>query len=450
MDTTTPVSFDVHAMRRARVVEALRELGGGVAVLLTAPTRTRNRDSEYPYRYDSAFWWLTGFGEPESAIVIVVTPDRAYTTLFCQEKDVERELWEGARLGVEAAAATLGVDLALPIDMLDEELPKVLAYAPALFIPFGSESALEAQAQQWIASVRSLHRHATPPAVIRDLSPILDELRLVKDAHELSIMRAAGSISADAHRRAMRATRAGRFEYEIEAELLYEFRRRGAQAPAYTPIVAAGVAACTLHYVANNAVLRDGDLLLVDAGCELDGYASDITRTWPINGRYTAAQRALYELVLAAQTAAIACIAPGRRYDEAHRAAVRTLTQGLLDLGVLKGSLDDLIESKAYGRFYMHGTGHWLGLDVHDVGDYRVPGSGPGRDGERPSRPLVPGMTMTVEPGLYVRAADDVPERFHDIGIRIEDDVVVTATGCELLTRGVPVEPGEIERLVRD
>jgi Xaa-Pro aminopeptidase len=280
---------------------------------------------------------------------------------------------------------------------------------------------------------------AHAPAEIRDVRVELDEMRLIKDAHEIADMRRAADISAAAHCRAMRATSPGRFEYEIEAELMHEFRRCGAQAPAYSPIVAGGANACILHYVGNSQSLRDGDLLLIDAGCEVDSYAADITRTFPVSGKFSPAQRDVYELVLAAQQAAIAQIAPGKPWDAPHDAAVRILAQGMLDLKLLSGSVDGVIESGAYRRFYMHRTGHWLGMDVHDAGEYKV-------DGEW--RPLQAGMTLTVEPGCYIRAADDVPRALWNIGVRIEDNALVTAAGCEILTTAAPRTISEIEALM--
>jgi Xaa-Pro aminopeptidase len=300
----------------------------------------------------------------------------------------------------------------------------------------------DARVMRWVNAVRARARAGiAAPERMHDVRALIDDMRLVKDAHELAIMRRAARIAAQAHRRAMQRARPGRTEYEVEAELLYEFRRNGAQFPAYSPIVAGGANACVLHYVANDAPLRDGDLLLIDAGCELDGYASDITRTFPVNGRFSGAQREVYEIVLAAQRAAIETVKPGASWIAPHDAAVRVLAQGMLDLQLVKGSLDAVLEKETYKRFYMHRTGHWLGLDVHDAGDYR-------RGGQW--RPLAPGMALTVEPGLYIRAADDVPERLRDIGVRIEDDVVVTAQGCEVLTAEAPKLVGDIEALMRD
>ena len=427
-----------HAARRLRLAGLM---GEGVAVIPTAPERIRNRDAHYPYRFDSYFWYLSGFSEPESVLVIVAGREPK-SLLFCRERNAEREIWDGFRHGPEAARERFGFDATFPIAALDAEMPKLLADQPVLHLPLGTEAAFDARAMQWVNAVREQARAGVAaPQRFHDVRALLDEMRVVKDEAELAIMRHAAAISAAAHRRAMRAARPQRFEYEIEAELLYEFRRRGAQFPAYSPIVAGGANACVLHYVFNNAVLRDGDLLLIDAGCELDGYAADITRTFPVGGRFSAAQRDVYELVLAAQHAAIECVRPGRRWNEPHDAAVRVLAQGMLDLRLLSGSLDEVLEKETYKRFYMHRTGHFLGLDVHDAGDYK-------RAGEW--RALAPGMTLTVEPGLYIRAADDVPEALRDIAVRIEDNVRVTDAECEVLTGEAPKRIDDIEALMRD
>jgi Xaa-Pro aminopeptidase len=428
----------IYAARRARLLHAM---GEGVAVVPTSPERIRNRDSHYPYRHDSYFYYLTGFTEPEAALVLVGgTTPRAL--LFCRERNVEREIWDGHRHGPEGARERFGFDEAHPIAALDEQLAALLENQPALFAPLGGDPEWDARAMRWLNAVRAKSRAGIEaPERIHDVRALLDEMRLVKDGHELGCMRRAAAISADAHRRAMQATRPGRFEYEIEAELLYAFRRQGAQFPAYWPIVAGGRSACTLHYVANDARLADGTLLLIDAGCELEGYAADITRTFPVNGRFTPAQRDVYEIVLAAQRAAIEQIRAGSGWNDPHDAAVRVLAQGMLDLKLLSGGLDEVLEKESYKRFYMHRTGHWLGLDVHDAGEYKRAGVW---------RSLVPGMTLTVEPGLYIRAADDVPAPLHDIGVRIEDDVAVTAQGCEVLTAAAPKSVDAIEALMRE
>lgn len=452
------MSLNVYAQRRARLSRALAAAGGGVAVLPTAPERTRNADSEHPYRHDSAFYYLTGFTEPGAWLLLDAS---GKSLLLCRPKDTERELWDGLRLGPDAAPTELGVDEGRPVGELDTLLPQWLANQPAVWFPFGDDG-LAARINGWLDAVRArAWTGIGVPAQQRDLSGLLGELRLFKDASEVELMRRAGAIGAAGHVRAMQASRPGLREYQLEAELLYEFRRSGASGPAYTSIVATGRNACILHYAAGTTELCAGELCLIDAGCELGSYASDITRTFPVDGRYTAPQREIYDLVLAAQEAAIAVTKPGARKQDGHWAAVRVLSQGLLDLGLLDrakhGSVDDVIASAAYRRYYMHGTGHWLGLDVHDAGEYlaldeapveQIDGYG-ARVVKKPSRVLQPGMVLTIEPGLYVRPAPDVPERYWHIGVRIEDDALVTPEGCELLSRGVPVKAEEIEALMR-
>ncbi len=431
------IDINLYRGRRQRLAE---QMGRGVAVLSTAPERVRNRDAHYPFRFDSYFHYLSGFTEPEG-VLVVVAGDTVRSLLFCRDKHEEREIWDGFRYGPQAAREAFGFDEAHSINTLDEMLPTLLADQPAMFCDVGENSEWDARLIKWLNAVRAQVRTGiAAPAEIRDVRKLLDEMRLIKDAHELDIMRRAARISANAHRRAMRHTRPGLREYQVEAELLHEFRSHGAQAPAYTPIVAGGANACVLHYVANDAPLRDGDLLLIDAGCELDGYASDITRTFPVNGRFSPAQRDVYELVLASQAAAIAKVAPGNAWQDPHDAAVRVLVQGFVDLGLLAGSVDGLIESGDFRRFYMHRTGHWLGMDVHDCGDYK-------RDGRW--RTLAPGMVLTVEPGCYIRPGEGVPERFWNIGVRIEDDAAVTADGCEIITAHAPKTIADIEGLMK-
>lgn len=455
------------ASRRARVASALRDAGGGIAVLPTAPERQRNADNDHPYRHGSDFHYLTGFGEPGGWLLVDAA---GRSTLFCRPKDTARELWDGYRLGPDAAPAALGVDDAWPLDRLDEIVVERLAGQPAIWWPFATAGLGQQQVEGWLTQLRSReYRGIEAPATQRDLGAVLAALRVIKDDGEIATMRRGAAISAGAHLRAMRFCagricadpQAGIAEYEIEAELLHEFRRHGADGPAYGSIVAAGKNCCVLHYVPGADRLRAGELCLIDAGCELDGYASDITRTFPADGRFSAPQRELYDIVDAAQRAAIAATRPGARLRDGHAAAVRVLAQGMLDTGLLDrnvvGDLDAVIESAAYRAFYMHGTGHWLGRDVHDAGDYQSahetaadePDWQGGRVVKKPSRRLEPGMVVTVEPGLYVRPAAGVPERYWNIGIRIEDDAVVTAEGCELISRGVPVEATEIERLMR-
>jgi Xaa-Pro aminopeptidase len=430
--------ISIYRSRRERLARAI---GEGVALVPTAPERPRNRDSHYPYRFDSYFYYLTGFTEPEATLV-VVGGKSPRTLLFCRERNEEREIWDGFRHGPDAARERFGFDEAHPAAALDEVLPRLLENQPALHYPIGADAEWDARVIRGLNAVRARSRAGVAaPERVHDVRAVLDDMRLLKDAHEAALMRRAGGIAAAAHRRAMQSARPGRNEYEIEAELLYEFRRNGAQFPAYSPIVAGGPNACVLHYVSNSMPLRDGELLLIDAGCELDGYASDITRTFPVNGRFSGAQREVYELVLASQRAAMDKVRPGTAWNEPHDAAVRVLAQGMLDLKLLAGTLDTVLEKELYRRFYMHRTGHWLGLDVHDAGEYKHQGSW---------RALAPGMVLTVEPGLYIRAAADVPERLRDIGVRIEDDVLVREGGCEVLTVEAPKRIDDIEALMRD
>jgi Xaa-Pro aminopeptidase len=462
----TNVSTSLYAQRRARVIAQLG--GNGIALIPTAPERQRNRDSDFLYRHDSYFYYLTGFTEPNAWLVL--TGD-GRSTLFCQPKELEREIWDGYRLGPQAAVGALGVDAAFPVGELDAQLPRLLENRDAVWFPFAIHAGLEARVAGWLDQVRARVRYgALCPEQQRDLCAILDEMRLVKDAHEQDTMRRAAAISARAHVRAMQACarllREGRDvrEYHLDAELMHEFRMGGSQYPAYSSIVAAGPNACVLHYRADVAPVRAGELVLIDAGCELDGYASDITRTFPADGKFTGPQRTLYDIVLASQQAAAAATRPGARFTDPHEAAVKVLAQGMLDVGLLAkdkvGTLDDVIEQRAYFPFYMHRTGHWLGMDVHDCGSYVEPGE-VGQVSERkdplsgeiiqnrPSRILRPGMVLTLEPGIYVRPGEGVPEPFHHIGIRIEDDAIVTPGGCELISRGVPVQVNEIEALMR-
>ena len=452
------MNIQAFARRRARLLNRMAKLGGGIAIVATAPEAVRNADTHYLYRHDSNFYYLTGFTEPEAVLVLIAgraslespfSAEQVRQILFCRAKNPEREIWDGFRFGPQAAAEAFGLDAAYPVDQIDVELPKLIADQPALFYAIGSDARFDAQLQRWLDSVRAQTRAGvSTPAAAFDVRALLHEMRLFKDAEEIDTMRRAAQISAEAHIRAMRTTRAGQYEYQVEAELLHEFRKQGSPFPAYSPIVAGGANACVLHYVGNDQRLNDGDLLLIDAGCELESYASDITRTFPVNGKFTGPQRDLYDLVLAAQEAAIGATLPGNRWNDPHQAAVRVLAQGMLDFKLVGGSLDGVLESGSYRQFYMHRTGHWLGLDVHDAGDYRqsettAPGA------ERPWRTLQPGMVLTVEPGIYVRPADGIPEQFWNIGIRIEDDVHVTAAGCEILSEGAPKHADEIEALMR-
>lgn len=423
--------------RRRRLFE---KMGQGIAVIPTAPEVARNADAHYDYRHDSHFYYLSGFAEPE-AVLVLIAGEAMQSILFCREKNPEREIWDGFRYGPDAAAQHFGFDAAYPISQLDEKLAELMADQPTLYYPMGSSSEWDARLLKVREAVKARSRSGIQaPSHLRDVQELLNEMRLIKDVLEQDIMRRAAAISCEAHRRAMRYTRPGQYEYQVEAELLHEFCSHGARHPAYTSIVAGGANACTLHYVGNDARLNDGELLLIDAGCELDGYASDITRTFPVNGKFSPAQKDVYQIVLAAQEAAIASARPGNLWDAPHQAALRVLAQGFIDLRLCQGSLESVLETESYKQFYMHRTGHWLGMDVHDVGEYKLDGSW---------RPLQSGMTLTVEPGCYIRPADNVPKELWHIGIRIEDDVLITPHGNEVLTRQAPKTVEQIEEEMR-
>ncbi len=440
----------IYARRRAALLAQMHAQGGGIAVLTTAPEVMRNADADYPYRHDSYFYYLTGFTEPEATLVLVAGANNQ-SILFCRDKDLEREIWDGYRYGPAAAKEAFGFDAAFAVEKIDLELPKLMANAPSLFYALGTDASLDTRMHGWLNTVRAQVRSGvSAPSVVVDVRVMLNEMRLIKDTEEIAIMQRAASISSEAHARAMRTARPGLREYHLEAELLHEFRRNGSQYPAYTSIVATGANACVLHYRAGDTILRDGDLVLIDAGCELDSYASDITRTFPANGRFSGPQKTLYEIVLASQYAAIAATKAGLRFTDGHDAAVSVLAQGMLDTGLLDknkvGTISDVIANGDYRQFYMHRTGHWLGMDVHDVGVYRDPASGAQ---EKPWRTLQAGMVLTVEPGIYVRPAEGVPAEFWNIGIRIEDDALVTEEGCEILTHEAPKTVADIEAVMR-
>jgi Xaa-Pro aminopeptidase len=460
------MNTSLYQQRRAALAARLGP--NGVAILPTAPEQQRNRDADFLFRPDSYFYYLSGFTEPRGWLVI--TGD-GKSTLFCQPKDMEREIWDGYRLGPGDAPVALGVDSAYSVTEIDAHMPALLDGRDVVWYPFATHKGLESRVDGWLGSLRARVRYgALTPDQQRDLCGPLDEMRLVKDRHEQDTMRRAAQISAGAHIRAMQLCagmlREGKevHEYHLDAELLHEFRRHGSQHPAYGSIVAAGANACVLHYRADVGQVQSGELVLIDAGCELDGYASDITRTFPANGKFSGPQRTLYELVLASQHAAVQATRAGARFTDPHEASVKVLAQGMLDVGLLDrnkvGTLDDVIASRAYFQFYMHRTGHWLGMDVHDCGGYTEPSEmgtvHERKDAltgdtikDRPARILRPGMVLTIEPGIYVRPAPGVPEHFYNIGIRIEDDAIVTDAGCELISRGVPVEVAEIEALMR-
>lgn len=430
----------LYGKRRRSLMEAAGD--GAILIIPAAPERVRSRDTFYPYRQDSDLLYLTGFPEPEAVLVLVPGRKHGEAILFCRERDPEREGWDGARLGPEGAIAALGLDDAYPISDIDDILPGLLEGRRSVHYHLGRDSEFDLKLIGWVNRVRAQVRTgAQPPQEFLELGHLLDELRLFKSAEELRLMQQAADISVAAHRAAMRAARPGMHEYTLQAELEYVFRLHGA-VPAYASIVGAGDNACVLHYTANTGALRDGELVLIDAGAEYQGYAADITRTFPINGRFSKPQRALHDLVCAAQRAALQKAKPGQPYEAIHEAAVATLVEGLLSLGLLQGSAEANIASGEYKRFYRHKTGHWLGLDVHDVGEYRIDGA---------SRLLEPGMVFTIEPGLYV-AADDktVAEQWRGIGIRIEDDVLLTDKGHVVLTDALERDADAIESLMAE
>lgn len=419
----------------------LSKMGSGVAIIPTAPEVVRNRDSHYPYRFDSYFYYLTGFTEPESVLVLIAGAVPK-SILFCRDKDIEREIWDGFRFGPSAAKEQFGFDETYSIHELDALMPTFMANQDQLFYSLGFDAAWDKRVTNWLNKVKDLARTGvSAPEALLDVRQLVDKQRLIKTPFEIDLMRRSANIAATAHNRAMQITRPNQKEYEIEAEFLHEFYRNGAQSPAYTSIVAGGANACTLHYNANNCTLNDGDLLLIDAGCELDGYASDITRTFPVNGKFSPAQRDLYDLVLQSQLAAIDAAKPGNHWNAPHEAALNILVQGFIDFKLCQGSLEEVLENASYRQFYMHRTGHWLGLDVHDAGDYK--------DKAGNWAILEAGNTLTVEPGCYVRPADNVPEHFWNIGIRIEDDVLITATGNEVLTKNALKQIADIEQLMQ-
>lgn len=425
--------------RRRRGVMQL--MGEGVAVVPTSPVHVRNSDVLFDFRPDSDFYYLTHFPEPEAVMVLAPGRPEGEFVLFCRAKDPLKETWDGYRAGIEGAINDYDADESYPIDRIDEILPTLIANQPKVYCNMGRYPEFDRRLINWVNEVKSKARSGVhAPTEFVDLPYILHELRLVKRSEEIRVMKRAAKVSASAHRRAMQACAPGKFEYEIAAELEYEFRRSGCQGPAYPSIVAGGDNACVLHYIDNKDELNDGDLLLIDAGAELDCYAADITRTFPVNGKYTADQRIIYDIVLAAQHAAMDCARTGCKWNEPHEAAVRVLSQGLIDIGALSGDVDAVIESADYRRFYMHRTGHWLGMDVHDVGDYMV---------DDVWRVLEPGMILTVEPGLYFNPSDDtIDPRWRGIGIRIEDDVLITKEGNEVLTSDVPKAAEDIEALM--
>jgi Xaa-Pro aminopeptidase len=413
---------------------------GSVAILVAAPEYQRNGDNDYPYRQNSDFYYLTGFNEPEAVALLLPKRAEGHYVLFNRPTNPTAEIWTGKRVGQEGAVRDYGADQAFAIETLDEKMPSLLSGYQRVYFAIGNNPTFDERIFRWVKRLQHQVRAAIPtPTEFLSITTLLHEMRLYKSADEIQLMRKAGQISAQAHCRAMRVCRPGMMEYELEAELMFELIRQGARFPAYNSIVGSGANACVLHYTDNNQPIQDGDLVLIDAGGEYHYYASDITRTFPANGRFTKEQQAIYELVLAAQMATIALIKPGVSWDQVQMLPRKILTEGLLALGLLKGKLEDLLERKAYQQFYMHNIGHWLGLDTHDVGEYRL-----GKEW----RKLEPGIVMTVEPGLYIRPADNVESKWWNIGIRIEDNVLVTPKGCEVLSADVPKAVKEIEALV--
>ncbi|WP_166257499.1 Xaa-Pro aminopeptidase [Marinobacter salicampi] len=427
------------SQRRRRLMEQMAP--DSIAIIPSAPERVRNRDVLHPFRQDSDFHYLTGFGEPNAVLVLIPGRETGESVLFCRERNPEKELWDGFLAGPEGAVERYGIDDGFPIADIDEILPGMIEGRSRVYYPLGKDHSFDAQVMDWVQIIRSKVRSgAHPPGEFVALEHLLHDLRLYKSANEIKVMAKAGEISAEAHCRAMKRAGKGGYEYQLEAELIHTFMEHGARSTAYPSIVGSGANGCILHYIENSAPLNEGDLVLIDAGCELECYASDITRTFPVSGTFSEPQRALYEVVLAAQYAAIEAVKPGNHWNHPHQAALNVLTQGLIDLGLIKLGLDEAIEKEAYKPFFMHRTGHWLGLDVHDVGDYKVGDAW---------RVLEPGMVMTVEPGLYIAPGNmDVEEKWRGIGIRIEDDVVVTREGCRVLTDAAPKTIADIESLM--
>ncbi len=441
MASTPKISRQEFGRRRRRLMDQMEP--DSIAVLAAAPERTRNRDIEHPYRQESDFWYLTGFSEPDAVMVLLPEREHGEFVLFCRERDPAREVWDGFRAGPDGACEDYDADDAFPVGDIDDILPGLIEGRERVYYDLGRDANFDQRLMHWINSIQEkVGLGAHPPGEFLALSHLLHDMRLFKSAAELRVMRHAAEISAGAHRRAMQTVHPGLYEYQLEAEYLHEFMIHGALHPAYPSIVGGGGNACILHYIENNRKLRDGDLVLVDAGAEYNCYASDITRTFPVNGKFTRDQQALYEIVLAAQLDAIAATQNGDHWNRPHEAALQVLVQGLVDLGVLEGDVDELIESGAYRPWFMHRTGHWIGLDVHDVGDYKI---------QDQWRVLEPGVVTTVEPGLYFHPADEqVPQRWRGMGIRIEDDVAVTKEGPDVLSKDVPKTVEDIEKLMAD
>ena len=425
--------------RRKHLMQIMGE--DAVAILPAALVRMRNRDAEFQYRQDSDFHYITGFDEPEAVVVLVPGREHGEYILFCRENDKKMETWNGLRAGQDGAIEKYAADDSFPIDDIDDILPGLLENKEKVYYTMGVHPDFDQRVIKWVNRLREQSRMGVhTPGEFVSLDHQLHDMRLYKSAAEIKVMRKAAKISAEAHIRAIKFCKPGLYEYQLEAELLHHFMHQGARSPAYSSIVGGGKNGCILHYVENSEALKDGDLVLIDAGAELECYAADISRTFPVNGKYSKEQRALYEIVLAAQLAAIEQVKPGNHWNDPHEAAIKVITQGLIDVGILKGKLETQIEKETYKDFYMHRTGHWLGMDVHDVGDYKV-------DDEW--RVLEPGMVLTVEPGLYISSDHEkVATKWQNIGIRIEDDVLVTKDGYEVLSKDVPKKPDEIEALM--
>jgi len=427
----------VHARHRKQLIRMIGE--GGIAILPAAPVRARNRDVDYPFRQDSDFYYLSGFVEPEAVIVLVPGREGGEYILFCRDKDEAQEIWHGRRCGPEAAIENYGADDAFPIDDIDDILPGLMESCERVYHTMGLDPQFDKHVMDWVNSLRKQSRSgAHVPYEFVSLDYLLHDMRLFKSREEIRLMKKAAKISVEAHKRAMRACAPGKYEYQLDAEILHEFQRNGATW-AYPSIVGGGANSCILHYTDNNMVLNDGDLVLIDAGCEFAGYDADITRVFPVNGKFTEAQKEIFDLVVQANLDGIKKVKPGNHWNDPHEAAVKTLTKGMIELGLIKGTLSKLLKEEAFKKYYMHRTGHWLGMDVHDVGDYKV---------DDQWRLLEPGMVLTIEPGLYIPHGSRGAKRWWDIGIRIEDDVVVTKDGCEVMTDGLPKTTEEIEAIM--
>ncbi|GAB2950143.1 Xaa-Pro aminopeptidase [Hafnia psychrotolerans] len=431
----------LHEYQNRRQALLAKMAPGSAAIIFAAPEATRNADSEYPFRQSSDFWYLTGFNEPEAVLILVKSDENHnHSVLFNRVRDLTAEIWFGRRLGQDAAPVKLGVDKALPFDDINEHLPLLLNGLDVLYHAQGYYAYADEIVNRALETLRNgFRKNLAAPDTLIDWRPIVHEMRLFKSPAEIAIMRRAGEITAKAHTRAMEKCRAGLFEYHLEGEIHHEFNRHGARYPSYNTIVGSGENGCILHYTENESELREGDLVLIDAGCEYQGYAGDITRTFPVSGKFSKEQREIYDIVLASEYKALDVLRPGSSIQEATEAAIRVMIAGLVKLGILSGDVETLFNQQAHRPFFMHGLSHWLGMDVHDVGHYGT--------ADR-SRTLEPGMVLTVEPGLYIAPDADVPEAYRGIGIRIEDDILITATGIEIFTGNVVKEADDIEALM--